>query len=235
MEEFWRKWHVTLGAWLRDFVLYPLLKSPLFQWIGTQSKKLFGKKTGKKVPTWIGLMISWFLVGFWHGGGWNYVFGVGILYGAIIVLGQMLAPLFDKLLRLLRVNVDAPSWKGFRIVRTWFFFGTGLSFFRAGNLTDGLRNLKLTYSIWNPWVFFTGELYQMGLDRTDFNILLFFLAILAISGILRFRTGKTIRALMAEQNLLFRWIAYALLIYAIIIYGCYGTGFNSASFIYQGF
>ena len=235
LEEFWRKWHVTLGAWLRDFILYPLLKSPLFQAIGNGSKKIFGKKTGKKVPTWIGLMISWFLVGFWHGGGWNYIFGVGILFGAIIILGQMLAPFFTWLLKLLRVNTDALSWKGFRIVRTWFFFGTGLSFFRAGNLMDGFRNLKLAYASFNPWIFFTGELYELGLDRTDFSILTFFLALLAISGIVRFRTEKSIRGLMAEQNLLFRWIAYALLVYAIIIYGCYGSGFSSASFIYQGF
>lgn len=235
LEEFWRRWHVTLGGWLRDFILYPLLKSSVFQAIGKSSKKVFGKKTGKKIPSWIGLLISWFVVGFWHGGGWNYIFGVGLLFGVIIILGQMLEPVFAKLISLLRINTQAASWKGFRILRTWFFFGTGLSFFRAGNLMDGFRNFKLSYEVCNPWIFFTGELYELGLSRTDFNILFFFLTLLAISGILRAYTGKTIRALMAEQNLLFRWLAYALLIYAIIIYGCYGTGFTSSSFIYQGF
>ena len=235
MEEFWRKWHVTLGGWLRDYILYPLLKSSLFQTIGKHSKKLFGKKIGKKIPTWIGMMISWFLVGFWHGGGWNYIFGVGILFGSIIIIGQILSPLFERILALLHVKVNALSYQGFRIVRTWFFFATGLSFFRAGNLMDGFRNLKLTYTSWNPWIFFTGELYELGLDRTDFHILLFFLALLAITGIVRFCTKKTICAIMAEQNLLFRWIVYSLLVYSIIIYGCYGTGFSSASFIYQGF
>ena len=235
LEEFWRKWHITLGGWIRDFILYPILKSPLFQAIGKFSKKHFGKKTGKKIPVWIGLMISWFLVGFWHGGGWNYIFGVGLLFGTIIILGQVLEPVFTWILKVLHVNTEALSWKGFRIVRTWFFFGTGLSFFRAGGLMIGFRNLKLAYTSFNPWIFFTGELYELGLDRTDFNVLLFFLALVAIAGIVRFRTGKSIRALMAEQNALFRWIAYALLIYAIIIYGCYGAGFHSASFIYQGF
>jgi len=235
LEEFWRKWHITLGGWLRDFILYPLLKSAPMQAIGRFGKKAFGKKTGKKLPTWIGLMISWFLVGFWHGGGWNYIFGVGILFGTVIILGDALSPVFAWIIKLLRINTDAFSWKAFRVVRTWFIFCFGLSFFRAGSLMDGFRNVKLAFTIHNPWIFFNGELYGLGLDRTDFNILAFFLAILAISAVLRAVTKKSIRALMAEQNLVFRWICYLLLVYAIIIYGCYGTGFNSASFIYQGF
>lgn len=235
LEEFWRKWHITLGGWLRDFVLYPLLKSAPMQAIGKTCKKLFGKKTGKKIPTWIGLMISWFLVGFWHGGGWNYIFGVGILFGTVIVLGDVLSPALNWITKLLRINTEAFSWKIFRVLRTWFIFGFGLSFFRAGSLMDGLRNVKLAFSIYNPWIFFDGELYTLGLDRTDFNILAFFLVILVISAILRAVTKKSIRALLLEQNLAFRWICYLLLVYAIIIYGCYGTGFDSASFIYQGF
>ncbi|MBP5281155.1 MAG: MBOAT family protein [Lachnospiraceae bacterium] len=235
LEEFWRKWHITLGGFLRDFVLYPLLKSAPMQAIGRTGKKLLGKKTGKKLPTWIGLMLSWFLVGFWHGGGWNYIFGVGIFYGFIIIMGDVLSPFLTWLVKLLRINTEAFSWKAFRVVRTWFFFGFGLSFFRAGNLMDGFRNMKLTFTIFNPWIFFTGELYELGLDRTDFNILAFFLGLLILSGILRALSKKSIRALMAEQNLIFRWALYALLVYAVIIYGCYGTGFDSASFIYQGF
>ena len=57
---------------------------------GAESKKAFGKKFGKKVPTWIGLMISWFLIGFWHGGQWNYIIGVGIFFGVVIILSEML-------------------------------------------------------------------------------------------------------------------------------------------------
>lgn len=235
LEEFWRRWHITLGGWLRDFILYPILKSSPWQFFGKKSKKLFGKKIGKKLPVWLGLLISWFLVGFWHGGGWNYIFGVGILFGAIIILGDALSPLFQWLTKLLRINTDTFSWKVFRVVRTWLFFGTGLSFFRAHSLMDGFRNIKLMLSVYNPWIFFTGELYELGLDRTDFNILLFFLVIVILCGLLRHFTGKSVRQWLDGQNLLFRYILYALMVYSIIIYGCYGMGFQSASFIYQGF
>ncbi|MBO4678530.1 MAG: MBOAT family protein, partial [Lachnospiraceae bacterium] len=182
LEEFWRRWHITLGGWLRDFVLYPILKSAPWQKITAFTKKRFGKKYGKKIPTWLGLMISWFLVGFWHGGGLNYIFGVGLLFGIIIILGDALSPVFAKINKALRINTEAFSWKIFRVLRTWLFFGTGLSFFRAGSLMVGFRNLKLSVSVFNPWIFFTGELWEMGVDRTEFSIFVFYMAIVIIAG-----------------------------------------------------
>lgn len=235
LEEFWRRWHITLGGWLRDYVLYPILKSAPWQKITSFTKKKFGKKYGKKIPTWMGLMISWFLVGFWHGGGLNYIFGVGILFGIIIILGEALSPVFDKVNKALRINTEAFSWKIFRVLRTWLFFGTGLSFFRAGSLLVGFRNLGLSVSVFNPWIFFTGELWEMGVDRTEFSIFAFYLAVVIIAGILRAVTGRSIRELLKGQNLIFRWILYACLVYSVLIYGCYGSGFSSAAFIYQGF
>ena len=235
LEEFWRRWHITLGGWLRDYILYPILKSSPLQGLGKLTKKWFGKKLGKKIPTWIGLMISWFLVGFWHGGHWNYIFGVGILFGMIIILGDALEPVFKKITGFLKINTEAFSWKAFRVVRTWFFFMTGLSFFRAGGLKIGFSNIKLATSVFNPWIIFDGSLYNLGLTATDYHILVFFILVAIVAGLLKYFTKKSVRTLISEQNVVFRWILYLLLIYAIIVYGCYGVGFSSASFIYQGF
>ncbi len=235
LEEFWRRWHITLGGWLRDYVLYPLLKSGLWQGMGKITRKIFGKKYGKKIPTWIALMISWFLIGLWHGGSWNYIFGVGLLFGVIIISGDLFKPLLDGLNRLLHINTGAVSWKIFRVLRTWFFFMTGLSFFRAKSLMTAFDNLKLQYTVFNPWIFFDGSLYTLGLDRTEFAIFMFFFTVVAAAGIIRAATGRSIRELLWEQNMVFRWILLILMVYSIIIYGSYGRGFSSAAFIYQGF
>lgn len=235
LEEFWRRWHITLGGWLRDYILYPLLRLPLFVKLGKFSKEHFGKKLGKKIPTWIGLMISWFLVGFWHGGHWNYIFGVGIYCGFVIIMGDILSPLFKKLIALLKINTEAFSWKAFRVVRTWLLFMIGLSFFRAQGLMFGFRNIKLSVSTFNPWILFDGSLYGLGLTSTDYHILVFFIGIVIIASLLKYFTKKSVREFVSGQNIVFRWILYILLVYAIIVYGCYGVGFDSASFIYQGF
>ena len=235
LSEFWRRWHITLGGFLRDYILYPILKSKPFQALGKFSKKHFGKKIGKKIPVWIGLMISWTLVGYWHGGYFNYTFGVGIWFGFIIVMGEILEPFFKKLTALLRINTEAFSWKLFRIVRTWFFFGTGMLFFRAHGFRNALLMIKLSVASFNPWIFFDGSMYELGLDVTDWHILAVFLGIVAITGLISFYKKQTISELLSHQNLLFQWALIILLIYSIVIYGCYGVGFDSQSFIYQGF
>ena len=236
LAEFWRRWHITLGGWLRDYILYPILKSELMQKIGAKAKKRFGKKTGKKIPTWLGLIVSWFLIGFWHGGQWNYIIGVGLFFGFVIILSEMLTPLFDKLKKLLKINTEVTSYRIFQRVRTFLIFMTGLSFFRAyDGFTYGLVNWKNALTVYNPWVLYDGSLNNLGLDQHDIYILIVFGLLLAGSGLLKHFTKKSVRELIAQQNIVFRWILYLLLIYAVIIYGCYGVDFDSASFIYQKF
>jgi hypothetical protein len=87
VKEYWRRWHITLGGWLRDYLMYPLLKSEPLIKLGDWSKAKFGKKNGKKIPTYVALFVLWFAVGYWHGGLWNYVIGSGILHFIYIVLG----------------------------------------------------------------------------------------------------------------------------------------------------
>lgn len=65
LSEFWRRWHISLGAWAKDYIMYPLLKSSLFQNLGKVCKNRFGKKIGKKIPTLLSIFILWFLIGLW--------------------------------------------------------------------------------------------------------------------------------------------------------------------------
>ena len=71
IREYWQRWHITLGSWLRDYLFYPILKTPLFIKIGDISRKAFGKKKGKKVPVYLAMLVLWFAVGYWHGGLWK--------------------------------------------------------------------------------------------------------------------------------------------------------------------
>ena len=100
---------------------------------------------------------------------------------------------------------------------------------------DGFRNLKIAFSVFNPWIFFDGSMYEQGLDRQEMAILFVFILIVAIGGIVRYVTKKQLREIMSEQNVLFRIVVYAILIICVVVYGSYGDGFSSASFIYQGF
>lgn len=236
LSEFWRRWHISIGAFLRDYILYSILKSAPFQKLGNICKKKFGKKTGKKIPVWCGMLISWFLIGFWHGGYWNYIIGVGLFFGGMIILGEMCKPLTDKLIVILRIDVNSFGFQFFQVVRTLCVFTFGLSFFRSyGGFLAGLRIWRSALFEFSPWIFFDGSLLEFGLDAKDWQLIVFYMLVLAIAGIVRYVKNKSIRVLVAKQPLLFRWILYVALFISVILFGCYGPGYDAQSFIYQQF
>jgi len=70
--EFWRRWHISLSSWFRDYVYIPL----------------GGSKKGA-IRTAVNLMIVWMLTGFWHGAGWNFLFW-GFYYGVLLLIEKFL-------------------------------------------------------------------------------------------------------------------------------------------------
>lgn len=236
VSEFWRRWHITLGAWLKDYIFYPILKTELWKKIGTWTKKKLGKKLGKKIPVWFGLFFSWFFIGFWHGGSWNYIFGTGIFMWMLIVLGEAFEPLFKWIIEKLKINTECFSWKLFQSLRTFCCIAFGWSFFRAyGGFMEGVKLWKSAISIFNPWILVDGSLLKLGLDGKDMGVLLVSLVVLGVSGIMREYIKRPIREWLVDQNIVFRWSVLYILIFSVLIFGCYGIGYDAQAFIYQGF
>lgn len=235
LAEFWRHWHITLGGWLKIYILYPILKSKLFQKMVTNLKKKLGKEYGKKIPTWIGTMISWFMIGFWHGGTYNYIWGVGIFFGIVIVSSEILTPIFKKWIAFLNIDTNAIGWKIFQRIRTFCFFSFGLSFFRAKSVKTGFDLWKQSFAEFNPWIFFDGSLFKLGLDDKDVRVLLVMLGFMMAVGLLRVYLKKSIREWLAEQGIVFRWLVYLSIIFIVIIYGQYGPFYDASAFIYGKF
>lgn len=98
ISEFWRRWHITLGNWLREYVFYPLLRSNAFRRLKKWCTKKIGKSYEKKfnLPVYMAMFITWFLIGFWHGGKWNYIFGSGLYYWFVITVSEICSPLFSR-------------------------------------------------------------------------------------------------------------------------------------------
>ncbi len=235
LSEFWRRWHITLGAFLRDYVLYPVQRSKPFKNLRKFCKEHLGKGYEKKynIPLHLSLLISWFLIGLWHGGGWNYIFGVGLYMWAVIVAGELLNPVFSGIVKVLHINTECASYTLFKRLRTFVLFMFGLSFFRAKTLTDGFLMWKMAFFRFNPWIFFDESFYNMGLDRREWGILLFGLLLLFIVSYISQK--RDVRDFLAEQNLVARFVIFTVLFVMIIVYGYYGTDFNAADFIYGRF
>lgn len=233
VSEFWRRWHITLGAWMKDYVFYPLSLSRAFASMGKKTRKLFGTYVGKMLPTFLASFIAFLLVGIWHGSSYKYVaYG---LWNSIIISGSiLLEPTYKKILDKLKVNTECFSWKLFQIVRTFFLISIGRIFSRADSFMVSLKILRNMVSEFNPWVLTDGTLYELGLEpREMFLVFLVILVVLVVS--LMQENGIKIRETLDKQNVLFQWLVIIGAIIFLLIYGSYGENFNAADFVYQQF
>ncbi len=133
---------------------------------GKFTKKNFRKKPGKFLVNLVGMFILWMVMGIWHGG-WRYIVGVSLWYWVILMLGDLLAPIFQKITTKLGMKTDSFSWHLFQSTRTYVIYAVGATFFSVGVsgalplLKDSLRVIYVkNYA--NPWIFFDGSILNFG-------------------------------------------------------------------------
>ena len=227
IREYWRRWHITLGDYLADYLYYPLLKSAVFVKIGDVSKKTFGKKKGKKVPIYIAMVVLWTAIGYWHGGVWKYIIGSGLLHCLYIVSGMLAEPLFEKIRPVLRS--EKLPYKLFQIARTFVLVLLGFVFFRAADVPDAIDMLSSLFR--TP----AGE-GVIDLSMANYIVLGVSLLILTAVDLYKFRPKDTDepRSIIAltEGRPVLTWLILVFLITAVLVFGMYGLGYNASSFIY---
>ena len=231
--EYWRRWHITLGVWMKDYVFYPLLRSKLFTDLNKKLKEKCGKKQGKQLTTFAAMFVLWLTVGIWHGGDWKFVIGSGLLHWCYIVLEELLAPGFSKLLAKLHISGEGRFVTGFRILRTFFLVCIGDLFFRAASLGDAFAMLAGAVGHWNPGILWDGSLLTLGLDGVETAIAV--LSLLLLWRISLWQRKGSVRDAIAKRPLPLRWMLWYVLLFAVILFGCYGPGYSATEFIYQGF
>jgi D-alanyl-lipoteichoic acid acyltransferase DltB (MBOAT superfamily) len=121
------------------------------------------------------------------------------------------------------------------MVGTFFFVDIAWIFFRASSISVALDYCKRLFTKWDPWSLFNGEIYTLGLDRFEFNILVVATVTLLLVDLIRYCKKQIITEFLQEQCIWFRWGVIFALIFATIIYGMYGVQFESSQFIYFQF
>ena len=118
LAEFWRRWHITLGSWMRDYVFYPFVTTkPVAKFTKAVSSR-FGNHAGRALTGGISNLLVFFLVGLWHGPEKHYI-AWGLYNGIIIALSDAFAPLFSLLNRSLKIREDGIAIRYFRMIRTF--------------------------------------------------------------------------------------------------------------------
>jgi len=233
IEDYWRRWHITLGAWVREYVFFPLSLSKGLSKLGIQLRKVVGNYLGKLIPTFISMMVTFLIIGIWHGPQWKYI-AFGLYHGSIIILEIMLKPVTRKVFNKIGMRQDVFSWRFFKVVLTFLLVSIGRYFSRGDGFRYALRMLKRTFTHFN----FTGLIFSnngaLGIDEKDAIVLLISVAVLVFVELLQ-ESGIKIRQKIREQNTPFRWLVYSILILSILVFGSYGVGYDQQDFIYRGF
>lgn len=234
IEDFWRRWHITLGAWMRDYIFYPMSLSKPFGALSKVFRKIFGQFVGKRIPAFISMFVVYFLVGIWHGPDLKYI-AYGIWNGIFIMAGILFVDVYAGMRKLLRIDEKTFSWRCFQIVRTFIIISLGRFFSRADSYEAALQMFANTgYKFMNLSVITDGSLLKLGLDNANVFALLVSLGILFAVDVMH-EKGIEIRESIARQHIFFRWLIYYGVIIAILIFGVWGPGAGSALFIYEQF
>lgn len=215
LSEFWRRWHISLGAWMRDYVFYPFAVTKAMGKFGSFVKKHMGKTMGKVAPVAIGNILVFLLVGVWHGPYWHYVFW-GLYNGVIIAVSAMLEPFFTQIKEKLHINVKAKWYIGFSIVRTFMIVTFGGFFDRSEKISSAFYMIKQVFSDFQFRELNIGTIMTFGLSKLDYMVLL--LAFMLLFGVEAYKERKEIliRDAVLKKPLPLRWgILYAFLFFAI--------------------
>ena len=224
IQEFWRRWHITLGTWLKEYIFYPISLSKLNMKLNLKLRKMKLKYISRFIITAFPLFFVWFFNGMWHGASFKYVV-YGLYYYVLMMIGILLEPVFKKIISIFKINTEVWSYKFFQAIRTILIVCFGMFLFRV----DSFRQMGLMIHS-NA----SASLFSLGLKKLDFALLMVGILVMLVVGVMQ-EFNINIRKELQKQNLLFKWFIYYIIIFSIIIFGIYGKGYDAASFIYGGF
>ena len=217
IKEFWRRWHISLSTWFRDYLYIPL---------GGNRKGKFRKH--------LNTMIVFLASGLWHGANWTYVIW-GALHGLWQIIGDITSPTKRKLEARFNVKTNATSYKLVKILITFALTCFAWIFFRADSVEIAFTYIQRLFTCPDPWALTTGLLYSVGLERQEMNILLIAIATLLFVDIMKRKNNIRFENIADNQNFWVRGLIIFILIFAVIIFGAYGYSFDAQQFIYFQF
>ncbi|WP_026491168.1 MBOAT family O-acyltransferase [Butyrivibrio sp. XPD2002] len=235
-QEFWQRWHITLGSWARDYVYYPVMKSRWMVNFGKKCKKKYGKRWGKFIPWSLSMAILWFVMGVWHGSV-HHIFGVSLWFWLALVISELFEPITKKITCVLRIKTESFGWHFYQSGRTYAVYALGAVFFTSSSLQIALAHYRVlgsSLSQLNPWTLFDGTVLNLGVSWKDINLIIFGCVCLILADYLRERYDYA-RIWVRNQSFGFRWLIWIGIFLVVLIYGMYGPEYNSSTFIYQGF
>lgn len=229
--EYWRRWHISLGEWMKDYIFYPISVSAPMLRLSKSARTRFGN-FGKRLPVYVASLATWFVTGIWHGLTPNFILW-GMLNCLFIVGSEECAPLYARFHN--RFHLKEKGWYGgFEILRMFLL----MNFIRACDLFPHVGSyfagFGRMFTSPNFAMLTNGTLLTLGLTGLDYGILGCGIALLFAVSLYQEKKGS-VREALWRGNPWLRYGLFFLLLLAVLLMGKYGTGYNAGSFIYNQF
>lgn len=234
LTDYWNRWHISLGNWLKDYFFYPVALSKTYSKINKFTKKKFGKFIAKTVPVGILSLILFTLIGIWHGANWGEVL-FGVFNGVVVLISTLCEPLFVKIRKLLPMETNV-FFRIFRSIRTFFIITVARAISLPSDISTAGSMLLTMFglrSTENGFFSFGAELvktsdFRLYLPAMLGCVLLFLVSLLE-------EKGYHVRTLINARPMAVRVILTSLGTAAILLFGAYGIGYVASNFIYSNY
>ena len=213
VSDFWRRWHISLSTWFRDYLYIPL----------------GGSRRGT-LRRYLNIMIVFAVSGIWHGATLNFLIW-GLLFGLYQVLGYAFRPVKDKMGRIFRLRSTEGFGRVLSILFTYILVSITWVFFRAGSVHAALDELVRTFSNIRPMQLVDGTVAGLGLGTMNLMFAAAALVILILVDIMCEKRNCDVYSLLDRTPVAARWCVYYL-IFSMIIFSC---NLSTQEFLYQGF
>lgn len=230
--EYWRRWHISMGVWFKDYIFYPLSVAPWLLKLSKNARKKISDGFGRKLSVYVSTIVTWFLTGLWHGAAWNFVVW-GLLNAFFILLAEEFKPASQRFRQKHETLVSGFGYRVFETLRTFFLMC-------SLRILDCYRDVAVSFKAFisiftdlNWGEAFSGALLQLGLSGSDYIVAAVGVALMFAVSCVQENCGS-VREKLWERPVL-SYAAFLILAVATLTFGAYGVGYDSAQFIYNQF
>ncbi|HEV2320211.1 MAG TPA: MBOAT family O-acyltransferase [Verrucomicrobiae bacterium] len=215
VQEFWRRWHISLSTWFKDYVYIPL-----------------GGNRVPKMHWYYNMFITFVLSGLWHGANWTFA-AWGVLHGCYMVIDSIIGPGRDRFRASLKSNVGQMVFDGINMAVTFGLVTVAWIPFRAANFSDAWYVFTNLFAGASHWVNLRNDALQfrgLGLHPVDLVYSILFIGVVVFYDFLDANFG--VWELLRPRSLTVRWAVY----YSVLVLILFFTPYNKAqNFIYFQF
>lgn len=216
ISEFWKKWHISLSEWLRDYIFLPVAYYAV-----KKSQKIKLVKS-ENISYYSAVFITMLVTGIWHGASWNYIVW-GLIFAFVMIFSQMTKKVRRKAFKMFQLSEYKKSLNTIKILNTFIIVCFAWIFFRTKTIDEAIN---LIFRIFNVDILnlklFVDNYDLITLKVPALTILLGYFFLFTFEIVQLFERKYKLSSRFYEMNLYFRWTIYVFFVSLILFFAVTG-------------